>query len=120
MVAELKAKTKCTLLAAASPSSSRIEPVEFDEFNDAVPPGPGFGRPLRFAGYILDLAGHSLHDRDGADIPLTRGEFGLLREFVQRPGRVLARPFCSALWPDAMPRFTTAASICWYAAATED
>ena len=90
MVAELKAKTK-TLLAAASPSSSRIEPVEFDEFNDAVPPGPGFARPLRFAGYILDLAGHSLNDSYGADIPLTRGEFGLLREFVQRPGRVLSR-----------------------------
>ena len=90
MVAELKAKTK-TPLAAASPSSSRIEPVEFDEFNDAAPPGPGFARPLQFAGYILDLAGHSLHDRDGADIPLTRGEFGLLREFVQRPGRVLSR-----------------------------
>ena len=47
---------------------------------------------LQFGGgYRLDLAGHSLVDPTGKEIPLTSGEFGLLRAFVQRPGRVLTR-----------------------------
>ena len=46
---------------------------------------------LQFAGYRLDLAGHSLLDTTGKDVPLTHGEFGLLRVFVQRAGRVLSR-----------------------------
>jgi DNA-binding response OmpR family regulator/class 3 adenylate cyclase/tetratricopeptide (TPR) repeat protein len=52
---------------------------------DAAPP------VLRFAGYSLDLGGHSLWDASGTEVPLTRGELGLLREFVERPGRVLSR-----------------------------
>jgi TolB-like protein/DNA-binding response OmpR family regulator len=46
---------------------------------------------LRFAGCLLDVAAHTLTKQDGTDIPLTRGEFSLLLEFVQRPGRVLSR-----------------------------
>jgi DNA-binding response OmpR family regulator/class 3 adenylate cyclase/tetratricopeptide (TPR) repeat protein len=46
---------------------------------------------LQFAGYRLNLAGHSLLDTTGKDVPLTHGEFGLLRVFVQRAGRVLSR-----------------------------
>jgi two-component system OmpR family response regulator len=46
---------------------------------------------LQFAGYHLDLAGHSLLDTTGKEVPLTHGEFGLLRVFVQRAGRVLSR-----------------------------
>jgi DNA-binding response OmpR family regulator/tetratricopeptide (TPR) repeat protein len=46
---------------------------------------------LKFAGYRLDLAGHSLLDTTGKEVPLTHGEFGLLRVFVQRAGRVLSR-----------------------------
>ncbi len=46
---------------------------------------------LQFGGYSLDLGGHSLTDQTGKEIPLTHGEFGLLRAFVQRPGRVLSR-----------------------------
>ncbi len=46
---------------------------------------------LRFGGFRLDVAGHSLTDEAGKDVPLTRGEFHLLRAFVQRPGRVLSR-----------------------------
>jgi TolB-like protein/tetratricopeptide (TPR) repeat protein len=48
---------------------------------------------LRFAGYELDLNGHSLARGSGAPIALTRGEFALMREFVQRPGRVLPRDY---------------------------
>jgi len=46
---------------------------------------------LKFGGYRLDLAGHSLSDAAGKEVPLTHGEFALLRVFVQRPGRVLSR-----------------------------
>ncbi len=46
---------------------------------------------LQFVGYRLDLAGHSLIDRTGKEVPLTSGEFGLLRAFVKKPGRVLSR-----------------------------
>jgi class 3 adenylate cyclase/tetratricopeptide (TPR) repeat protein len=46
---------------------------------------------LRFASYRFDLAGHSLLDPAGREIPLTSGEFRLLRAFVERPGRVLSR-----------------------------
>ena len=46
---------------------------------------------LEFRGYRLDLAGHSLLDATGREVPLTYGEFGLLRVFVQRAGRVLSR-----------------------------
>ncbi len=46
---------------------------------------------LHFANYSLDLVGHSLVDEAGQEVGLTRGEFRLLREFAQRPGRVLSR-----------------------------
>jgi DNA-binding response OmpR family regulator/class 3 adenylate cyclase/predicted ATPase len=46
---------------------------------------------LQFAGYRLDLSGHSLLDQTGKGVPLTRSEFSLLRVFVRRPGRVLSR-----------------------------
>ena len=46
---------------------------------------------LEFGEYRLDLAGHSLTDRTGREIPLTHGEFGLFRVFVRRSGRVLSR-----------------------------
>ena len=46
---------------------------------------------LQFARYRLDLAGHSLLDTAGKEIPLTHGEFGLLRVLVQRAGRVPSR-----------------------------
>jgi DNA-binding response OmpR family regulator/class 3 adenylate cyclase len=46
---------------------------------------------LLFDGYRLDRAGHSLLDAAGREVKLTYGEFGLLRVFVQRAGRVLSR-----------------------------
>jgi DNA-binding response OmpR family regulator/class 3 adenylate cyclase len=46
---------------------------------------------LAFGTYRLDLAGHSLSDATGKEVPLTHGEYALLRVFVQRPGRVLSR-----------------------------
>ncbi len=46
---------------------------------------------LQFGQYCLDLGGHSLLDQAGKELPLTHGEFALLRVFVQRAGRVLSR-----------------------------
>ena len=58
----------------------------------APAPEPDAAEPvLQFAAYRLDLAGHSLTDRTGKQVPLTHGEFALLRILVQRPGRVLSR-----------------------------
>jgi DNA-binding winged helix-turn-helix (wHTH) protein len=47
--------------------------------------------PVRFAGLVLDLDACTLVRQSGEAIPLTRGEFKLLRFFVSRPGRVLSR-----------------------------
>ena len=46
---------------------------------------------VRFAGFVLDLDAFMLARESGEAIPLTRGEFALLRAFVARPGRVVSR-----------------------------
>ena len=46
---------------------------------------------LSFDGFTIDLAGRSLRDVDGNEVPLTRCEFALLVAFVRHPGRVLSR-----------------------------
>ena len=46
---------------------------------------------LRFAGFRLDVARRELVDPEGVVIPLSTGEFRLLRAFVERPQRVLSR-----------------------------
>jgi class 3 adenylate cyclase len=53
---------------------------------------PGEARSLlRFAGLIVDLDALTLAREAGEAIPLTRGEFAILRVFVTRPGRVISR-----------------------------
>jgi class 3 adenylate cyclase/predicted ATPase len=47
--------------------------------------------PVRFADLILDLDACMLSRDTGDTVPLTRGEFALLRFFVNHPGRVLSR-----------------------------
>jgi class 3 adenylate cyclase len=50
--------------------------------------------PVRFARLVrlvLDLDARTLKCQSGEAIPLTRGEFAILRMFVTRPGRVLSR-----------------------------
>lgn len=49
------------------------------------------GETVRFAGFRLDIPRRELHDPDGVVIPLSAGEFRLLRAFVERPQRVLTR-----------------------------
>src|SRR5271168_2643351 len=47
--------------------------------------------PVRFAGLVLNLDASTLARDSGDAIPLTRGEFALLRVFVTRAGRVVSR-----------------------------
>ena len=54
---------------------------------------PPRGTPVRFGDFTLDLDGCSLSNTDGGDIPLTRSEFALLREFIRHSGRVLSRGY---------------------------
>jgi len=46
---------------------------------------------LQFAGWKLDLGNRRLTSADGAQVPLTGGEFELLAAFCERPNRVLTR-----------------------------
>jgi DNA-binding winged helix-turn-helix (wHTH) protein len=46
---------------------------------------------LAFDGFTIDLAGRSIRDCRGNEVPLTRSEFALLSAFVGNPGRVLSR-----------------------------
>lgn len=51
----------------------------------------GAPEAMRFAGFKLDLARRELTDPEGVLVPLSTGEFRLLRAFVERPQRVLSR-----------------------------
>jgi two-component system OmpR family response regulator len=54
---------------------------------DAAPPTES----RRFAGFRLDIARRELVDPDDVVIPLSAGEFRLLRAFIEHPQRVLTR-----------------------------
>jgi len=51
----------------------------------------GESRSFTFLGWRVDFAAHELFDPEGTLIDLTDGEFAVLRAFVERPRRVLAR-----------------------------
>jgi two-component system phosphate regulon response regulator OmpR len=57
-------------------------------------PGPGEphgGEALRFDGWRIDFDRREVRRPDGAEVPLTSGEFDLLAIFARHPGRVLTR-----------------------------
>ncbi|HTV32767.1 MAG TPA: AAA family ATPase, partial [Methylocella sp.] len=100
---ELQAEIGNVLLVAA-PGSKRDPHSDLLDVTDetgllarvaeALAPAPDsdIAEPtLQFAGYRLDLSGHSLLDPTGKEVPLTHGEFSLLRVLVQKAGRVLSR-----------------------------
>ncbi|WP_102960334.1 response regulator [Mangrovicella endophytica] len=51
------------------------------------------GSTKRFQGWTFDAERRRLTAPDGAEVPLTTGEFDILHVFVQHPGRVLSRDF---------------------------
>jgi DNA-binding response OmpR family regulator/class 3 adenylate cyclase/predicted ATPase len=70
------------------------EPGLLAQVSDALATGTKEDDPaalLQFADYTLDLGGQTLIDQAGREVALTHGEYRLLQEFVQRPGRVLSR-----------------------------
>ncbi len=60
---------------------------------EASAPGDPAHNKLRFAGWELDIDARCLTNPGGADVPLTSGEFDLLRAFAEHAGRVLSRDF---------------------------
>jgi len=48
-------------------------------------------KSLRFAGWVLEPARRRLLNPEGAEVPLTGGEYELLQVLVERPNRVLTR-----------------------------
>ena len=48
-------------------------------------------KDVRFAGWLLEPARRRLLSPDGAEVPLTGGEYELLQVLVERPNRVLTR-----------------------------
>jgi DNA-binding response OmpR family regulator len=46
---------------------------------------------LRFAGWCLETQSRRLFAADGAEVPLTTGEFDLLKVFADNPNKVLSR-----------------------------
>lgn len=52
---------------------------------------PPSGAALSFEGWRLDLVRRELSRPDGETVALSAGEFGLLRAFAERPGRILTR-----------------------------
>jgi DNA-binding response OmpR family regulator/class 3 adenylate cyclase/tetratricopeptide (TPR) repeat protein len=102
-IQDLRATVGSVLLVAAPASKSERRSDLVDVSDEAgtlarvakalaPAPEPEAAEPvLEFAGYRLDRGGHALLDQTGNEVPLTHGEFGLLRVFVQRAGRVLSR-----------------------------
>ncbi|MBD0272889.1 MAG: response regulator [Acetobacteraceae bacterium] len=48
-------------------------------------------KAIRFSGWVLEPARRRLLNPDGAEVPLTGGEYDLLQVLVERPNRVLTR-----------------------------
>ena len=57
----------------------------------APQPAAGPRRRLAFAHLVVDLGARRMHDAGGTEIPLTTGEFDLLRALLERPNEVRSR-----------------------------
>jgi two-component system OmpR family response regulator len=53
--------------------------------------GPVGGTTAEFDGWRLDMVRRELASPQGVTVNLSSGEFGLLRTFIERPGRILTR-----------------------------
>jgi DNA-binding response OmpR family regulator len=79
---ELRARVRAVLRRAGSPSESLATDSALSSSDDKLIP---FGK------VCLDLNGHCLIDRDGAEQRLTATEFDLLAAFARNPNRVMSR-----------------------------
>ena len=85
LLARITAILRRTSLAEPNPAPPLVAPPSS--------PVPAPRASLVFAGFTLDTAARSLTDSRGADVPLTTGEFELLKVLAEHPGRVLSRDF---------------------------
>jgi two-component system, OmpR family, response regulator len=79
---EVLARIRSVLRRAHAPAQASEE---------GKPPAPGAGEVLGFLGWQLDLTRRELQPPSGAPVPLTTGEFELLRVFARNANRVLTR-----------------------------
>jgi len=77
------------LLARIRAVIRRTSPQPVPELAQEASVAPG--ETLIFEGWTLDLLKRELRDPAAADVPLTAGEFELLRVFATNPNRVLSR-----------------------------
>jgi len=69
---------------------------------------------LSFDGFTVDLAGRSVRDSRGSEVPLTRSEFALLVAFVRNPGRVLSRDqLLDAVVGRRVEPYDRSIAMCW-------
>ncbi len=72
--------------------TSALEPIQPAAVSTPTP-APALPSRLVFGGWTLDTAARTLQDAGGKEVPLTTGEFELLKTFAEHPGRVLSRDF---------------------------
>ena len=82
---------------------------------DAVGPSREAASLVRFGGLVLNLDACLLARDSGEVIPLTRGEFGLLRMFVTRQVGLFVATHCWTPLLGGVSRRSIAASTCWLA-----
>jgi len=70
---------------------ARIRAVLRRAHGEAGAPKPPPSQAIRFAGWTLEPGRRRLLNPDGAEVPLTGGEYELLQVLVERPNRVLTR-----------------------------
>ena len=76
---EILARVKNILRRTAPPQAS------------GTAPPPAEGQRVRMGSCLLDPDSRTLRNGEGAEIPLTSGEFDLLQAFATHPNRVLSR-----------------------------
>ncbi|CAN5910363.1 response regulator [soil metagenome] len=92
---ELLARIRAVLRrTAAVTSPAPLVPLTSFEPSLRMPAAPDAPPTLfRFSGWTLDVAARRLVAAQGDEVPLTTGEFDLLRVMAENTGRVLSRDF---------------------------
>ena len=70
---------------------ARVRAVLRRASGEAGAPKEPPAKAVRFGGWVLEPARRRLLNPDGAEVPLTGGEYELLQVLVERPNRVLTR-----------------------------
>ncbi|MBL6076947.1 response regulator [Belnapia sp. T18] len=70
---------------------ARVRAVLRRASSEAGAPSAAPAKSIRFGGWTLEPSRRRLLNPDGAEVPLTGGEYELLQVLVERPNRVLTR-----------------------------